>query len=41
MLLCYEHHRITNNVANFPVERLRKMKAEYEGKFASPERALS
>jgi hypothetical protein len=40
MLMCYEHHVITDDVAKFPVETLRKFKAEHEARFASPDRAI-
>lgn len=37
MLLCYDHHQVTNNVAKYPVADLQKMKAEHEAKFTDPE----
>ncbi len=37
MLMCYEHHVITNNVAKYPVAALQKMKKEHEAKFTSVE----
>lgn len=33
MLMCYEHHVVTNNVVTFPVERLRNMKETHEAPF--------
>lgn len=33
MLMCYEHHIITNNVDEYTVERLKQMKASHEAKF--------
>lgn len=33
MLMCYPHHTVTNNVAEYPVERLKQMKADHEAKF--------
>ncbi len=33
MLMCYDHHIVTNNVAEYRVERLKHMKAEHEAKF--------
>lgn len=33
MLMCYEHHTVTNDVSKFTVERMRKMKEEHEKKF--------
>jgi hypothetical protein len=35
MLMCHEHHKITNNVNEYPVERLRQIKAEHEAKFTN------
>jgi hypothetical protein len=40
MLMCYEHHTITNDVDEFPVESLQQMKAEHEAKFTDPSRAM-
>jgi len=40
MLMCYEHHVVTNNVKEFPVQRLQAMKAEHEAKFTDPSRAM-
>lgn len=34
LLLCYEHHILTNNVAEFTVDRLRNIKAKHEAKYA-------
>lgn len=34
MLMCYEHHKITDNVVEFPVARLKKMKKFHEQKFS-------
>lgn len=33
LLLCYEHHRVTNNVKEYPVKKLQKMKKQHESKF--------
>lgn len=33
LLLCYEHHKDTDNVVEYPVERMRKMKQEHESRF--------
>jgi len=33
MLMCYDHHVVTNNVAAYRVERLKQMKADHEAKF--------
>jgi hypothetical protein len=40
MLMCYEHHKVTDNVAKFPVATLRKYKADHESRFSSPDRAI-
>jgi hypothetical protein len=34
MLMCHEHHVETNDVGEFPVERLRRIKREHEARFA-------
>lgn len=34
MLMCYEHHIITNNVTEYPVSKLKKMKKDHEEKFS-------
>jgi hypothetical protein len=33
MLMCYDHHKITDNVEQFPVQRLKDMKKLHEQKF--------
>lgn len=33
IMLCYEHHVVTNNVKEFPVQRMQEMKAIHEAKF--------
>lgn len=40
MLMCYPHHQETNDVKTFTVAALRKIKAEHEGRFAHPDRAI-
>jgi hypothetical protein len=40
MLMCYEHHVVTNDVDEYPVARLQAMKAEHEAKFTDPTRAM-
>lgn len=35
ILLCYEHHVVTNNVNKYPVSVLKRMKREHEDKFSS------
>jgi hypothetical protein len=40
MLMCHEHHVITNDENAFPVARLRQIKAEHEARFANPGRAI-
>lgn len=34
MLMCYPHHQITNNVQEYPVRRLQRMKAVHEAIFS-------
>jgi hypothetical protein len=34
MLMCHDHHVETNDVADFSVERMRKIKADHEAKYA-------
>jgi len=34
MLMCYEHHVVTNNVDEYPVSRLKQMKKAHEDKFS-------
>ncbi|MFD5708641.1 hypothetical protein ACFWGV_21195, partial [Bacillus subtilis] len=34
MMLCLDHHKITNNVDKYPVEKLQEMKKNHEKKFA-------
>ncbi len=33
LLLCRDHHVVTNDVVEYPVERMRKMKADHENRF--------
>ncbi len=40
MLMCYEHHVITNDVDMYPVPVLQAMKAEHEAKFTDPAQAI-
>ena len=40
MLMCYPHHQITNDVEEYTVNKLRKMKQEHERRFAAPDRAI-
>ena len=40
MLMCYEHHQVTNDVAKYSVAALQKMKAEHERRFSDPERVI-
>ncbi|MGG7195880.1 hypothetical protein ACQPUI_04005 [Clostridium butyricum] len=37
MLMCHKHHKITDNVDEYTVDKLRKMKAEHEKKFTNIE----
>lgn len=41
MLMCYEHHTITNDVLKYPVDVLRKMKADHEAKFTDVAKAMN
>ena len=40
MLMCYEHHVITNDVDTYPVAVLQAMKAAHEAKFTDPAQAI-
>jgi hypothetical protein len=40
MLMCYEHHKVTDDVPKFPVKRLKEMKREHEQRFSRPDRAI-
>jgi hypothetical protein len=40
MLMCYEHHVVTNDVKKFTVAKLRRMKRDHERRFAAPDRAI-
>jgi hypothetical protein len=40
MLMCYEHHVITNDADGYPVQVLQAMKAAHEGKFTDPAQAI-
>jgi hypothetical protein len=40
MLMCHEHHVVTNNVAKYPAAALQKMKKEHEAKFTSVEKKM-
>jgi hypothetical protein len=40
MLLCYQHHVITDNTQRFSVAVLKEMKAAHEQRFAKPTRSL-
>ncbi len=40
MLMCHDHHVETDNVDDFPVERMVEMKREHERRFSSPDRAI-
>jgi hypothetical protein len=40
MLMCHEHHSITNDVRKYTVEKLRQIKADHEAKFSRPDRAI-
>ncbi|GAB3656278.1 hypothetical protein [Ramlibacter alkalitolerans] len=40
MLMCYPHHKETNDVAAYPVAKLKKMKQDHENRFSNPDRAI-
>lgn len=40
LLLCYEHHQVTNDVLQFPVAKMREIKADHEARFTNPHRAI-
>lgn len=40
MLMCYEHHQVTNDVDRFAVEILRGYKRDHESRFSRPDRAI-
>jgi len=40
MLMCYEHHVITNDVDTYPVPVLHAIKAEHEAKFTDAAQAI-
>jgi hypothetical protein len=40
MLMCYPHHQKTNDVAVYSAVKLRQMKADHEGRFSRPDRAI-
>jgi hypothetical protein len=41
MLMCHKHHVRTNDINQFPVEKLRQIKAEHEAKFSDPALAIT
>jgi len=40
MLMCHEHHKITDDVEKYSVENLVQMKEAHESRFSSPERVI-
>ena len=40
MLMCYEHHQVTNDVAKYTVKILKGFKEDHERKFARADRAM-
>lgn len=40
VILCYPHHKETNDVDTWTVEKLKKVKAEHERRFQNPEKAI-
>ena len=41
MLMCYQHHKITDNVDIYTKERLKEIKDEHEKTFSAPERFMT
>jgi hypothetical protein len=40
MLMCYPHHKVTNDVRQYPVAKLREMKRDHERRFSDPSRSM-
>ncbi len=40
MLMCTPHHRITDNVSEYPVATLQRFKADHERRFSDPDRVI-
>jgi len=40
MLMCYEHHKVTDDVKQYDVARLKQMKSDHEIRFSDPQRAI-
>lgn len=40
MLMCYDHHVITNDTVKYDVAALQRFKREHESKFSDPDRAI-
>lgn len=40
MLMCYKHHKVTDDVLNYSVSILKRMKADHESRFSHPDRAI-
>ncbi len=40
LLLCYEHHRITNDIERYPVSEMNRIKAEHEAKYTDAARKI-
>jgi hypothetical protein len=40
MLMCYEHHTVTNDFETYAVEVLRRYKSDHETRFSRPDRAI-
>ena len=40
MLMCYEHHRATDDTGTYGVARLRKIKQDHERRYSRPDRAI-
>lgn len=40
LMLCHAHHKITDDVDEYPVERLKQIKADHEKRFSNPQRAI-
>ena len=40
MLMCYEHHRVTDDAGTYGVARLRKIKQDHERRYSRPDHAI-
>jgi hypothetical protein len=40
LLMCYEHHQITTDIAKYPVDVMCRLKRDHELRFSRPDRAM-